>query len=290
VQDIKNNKKIRIGFNQARQITKRFAKTFYFASFFLPSKPRLSAYTIYAICRISDESVDNDALLKNNQLEGTKEKIFLAYSNEEINDPLILAFRHTINTYNIPAAYFEELISGMKMDLEKNRYQNFQELYTYCYKVAGVVGLIMLRILGAKNISIDEYAVNLGIAMQLTNILRDIKEDYAKNRIYIPQEDLCQFKVSEDDIANERNTTSFKLLLQNYIRKAREYYRKSDRGVSFISSIRGRMVVLAMSLMYEAILDEIKNNDYNIFIKRAALSKLKKIIIIVKLILKGKYL
>jgi len=277
------------GFKIAKKITKHFAKTFYLASFFLPQDKRLASYAVYAICRISDESVDS---LKGNcselSLKELRKKIDLAYTNAALNNNLLSAFRKTVNTYSIPKEYFYELIDGMNMDLVKNRYADFEELKEYCFKAAGVVGLIMLKIFGAKDAKAEKFASDLGIAMQLTNILRDIKEDALRGRIYIPLNEFKNFKISEADIISGKINDDFKRLMQHQIKRAREYYQESEKGLSLINNPKSRFVATAMKEMYQTILDEIKNNHYNVFNQRAHVNKFKKLLIIIKILLKRK--
>jgi len=286
------DKKIESGFQKAKTITKRFATTFYLASLFLPQEKRLASYAVYAICRISDESVDGQSQTnqKNAYLEKVRQAIEKSYSQDTLQDHLLLAFRYVVNRYQIPKAYFEELLEGMEMDLSQNRYQDFNELYNYCYKVAGVVGLIMLKILGERNHSSQEAAVKLGIAMQLTNILRDIKEDLKRGRIYLPRDDLKKFNLSESDLVSVVLSPGLKALLEYEIKLAQKYYSEAKKGIRFISGIRERFVVIAMSQMYSAILKEIRKRPQDILSKRVKVKNFKKALIILRIILKGDYL
>ena len=279
------------GFLEAEGITKNFAKTFYLASVFLPKDKRLASYAVYAICRQSDESVDNiQAYSEAENLNKINKRIETAYSKAPINDNLLLSFRYIIIKYGIPKKYFDELIEGMRMDMRQNRYTNFSELYSYCYRVAAVVGLIMLKILGSKNKLSEEYAISLGIAMQLTNILRDIKEDYLRGRIYLPLEDLSRFCVSVKDIESNKADGNFVELMKFEIRRCREYYQKSQRGIQMITGIRERFVVIAMREMYSQILKQIEKKSYDIFSSRAHLNKFQKILTVFKITLRGEYL
>ena len=215
----------RQGFIQAQAITRKYASTFYFASRFLAEDKRLAAYSAYAICRISDESVDSaPAVRKSDHLMMIKRNIDSVYSGAELKDILSLGFKETVNKYNIPKQYFDQLLEDMGMDLNKRRYETFDELYAYCYKVAAVVRLIMLKIFGSDNPQAEKHAVELGIAMQLTNILRDIKKDFAGERIYLPQEEMKEYGVGESNIAEEKISEDFKALLKFQINRARQYY------------------------------------------------------------------
>jgi len=258
------------GFKQAQAITKKHAKTFYFASHFLGCEERYASYAIYAFCRINDDAVD--------------------VTNQELNADLTAAFQKTVAKYQIPKEYFAELKSGVNMDLSKSCYQNFAELYAYCYKVAGVVGLIMLKIFGNKNAEAEKYAVDLGIAMQLTNILRDIKEDLARGRIYLPLDEMQSQGINEIDIRQETLNASFRELMRSQIQRARQYYNQSTPGVKLIPGVKNRFVILAMKDIYAGILEKIEKNNYDVYKQRAQVSTIGKIAIILKILFQGKYL
>lgn len=281
---IKLENNLRIGFLLAKEITRKYAKTFYFASHFLPEEKRNAAYAVYAFCRVSDESVDSlshRASLEN--LKTLEEKLQLLYSDIQLNDAILSVLRMTVQRYSIPQEYFKELIRGMYMDLEKNRYADFSQLSLYCYRVAGVVGLIMLAIFNNSDMRAKDYAISLGIAMQLTNILRDIREDYARDRIYLPQAEMQHFRVTESDIAQGTNDRNFKELLKFQIKRARKYYANSADGIKMIQDRRVRFVIAAMKELYARILHEIEKNNYDVFAKRARVNILKKILITLKI-------
>ena len=278
------------GFSIAQAITKKYGKTFYFASLFLKKEKRFAAYVVYAICRLSDESVDdkrNSSAAKS--LTSLQQKIDSAYQNARMADPLLLAFRQTINKYRIPKKYFDALMEGMYMDLYKNRYKNFEELYDYCYKVAGIAGLIMLEIFGYTDPKATDHAISLGVAMQLTNILRDIKEDFNRGRIYLPEDEIRHFGVSETDISQSRTNENFKALMKFQIARSREYYEKAKQGIKMLDDLNSRFVVCAMTDIYSRILNSIEKNDYDVFTRRAYVSTPRKIIAVSKIIFKGKY-
>jgi len=276
------------GFKEAKRLTKQHAKTFYFASKLLGKKKRQAAYSVYAICRISDDSVDGPGggLQK---LRNIEEKINLAYNSDCYQEPLLLAFKNTVKIYNIPQIYFNQLIEGMYMDLDKKSYADFDQLYNYCYKVAGVVGLIMLHIFGYQDEKARQPAVDLGIAMQLTNILRDVKEDFERNRIYLPQEDMQEYKVTEEDLSLAKINKNLINLIKFQIQRARIYYQFANKGIRMIEDKRSRLVVCAMSKIYGAILNQIEKNNYDLFSKRASVNSLTKLGFLVKIIIKGEY-
>ncbi|MFA5411359.1 MAG: phytoene/squalene synthase family protein [Candidatus Omnitrophota bacterium] len=278
------------GFLLARAITRKHAKTFYFASRLLKKGRKNAAYAVYAICRLSDDIVDNGQDIGDaRNLTGLREKIDSAYSNAPLADPLLSAFRQTVNKYHLPKKYFDALIEGMEMDLRKSRYRNFEELYDYSYKVAGVIGLIMLEIFGYRDQRAAAHAVNLGIAMQLTNILRDIKEDFRRGRIYLPEEEMQRFGVSESDISEGRIDANFKELMKFQIGRCREYYAQARPGIRMIGDLNSRLVALAMAEMYAGILKAIEKNYYDCFSRRAGVSAPEKIGALLKIILKGEY-
>jgi phytoene synthase len=279
----------KLGFQEARAITKKFAKTFYFASFFLDKKRQAAAYSVYAICRISDETVDdNTSAGKTERLTLLQDKITKSYTDAPLSEPLLLAFRKTVREYQIPKEHFCELIDGMRMDLEKTRYKNFEDLYSYCYKVAAVVGLIMLKIFGARDFNAAaQYAVNLGIAMQLTNILRDIKEDYTRQRIYLPQDELIEYNINEYELSGQAPADLLKEFLKFQIARAQGYYNDCRPGIKLITGWRSRFVVTAMKEIYAGILESIEKNGYDVFSKRACVNIYGKFFIALRILLRG---
>ena len=269
---------IRQGYRQAHKITKKFARAFYFASFFLRPQKRRAVYSIYAVCRISDESVDDVTNLSDPKaLTAVTREIESAYSEVELDDPLLLAFRKSVIDYRIPKEYFDELLKGMNMDLTKNSYANFDQLYSYCYRAAGVIGLVMLRVLGCNDPKAGESAVGLGVAMQLTNIIRDIPEDLDRGRVYLPQDEIDRFNLTKQDLLGHNISDKFIRLLRFQSERAREFYLKAENGLGFISDLRSRMVAAAIKELYLGILDSIERKGFDVFSKKIALSFWRKI-------------
>jgi phytoene synthase len=240
------------------------------------------------MCRISDESVDSGTD-RGERLKKIKSRLESAYSSQLPGDGPLRAFQEIVLTYKIPKIYFDQLLMGMEMDLSRTRYATFAELYDYCYKAAGVVGLIMLSIFGYEDKQAEPAAVELGVAMQLTNILRDIKEDYEQGRIYLPQDELKHFSVSEEQIKNRERNENFINLMKFNIERAKKYYRRSRGGVKMVGTRRSRLVVCLMSRIYEAILTRIERNGYDVFTGRAHVSRASKIKIALDTLLKGEY-
>ena len=275
------------GFIEAREVTRNHAKNFYFASRFLPAEKKNASYAVYAICRLSDDSVDvasKDSFKQ--RLEEMKKNIESAYSKAELDNSLLCAFRQTIRTHKIPKEYFDLLLEGMEMDIEKNRYGSFEELYQYCYRAAGAVGLIMLKIFEYSDDQAEKHAIDLGVAMQLTNILRGIKEDYARGRIYLPQDEMSRFGISPNNLSQGKVDEQFSELLKLHIERARDYYRRSTKGIPMISNKRSRLVTALMKNIYAGILTAIEKNRYDVFSQRASVNIWRKIAITFKTLTK----
>lgn len=285
------DKELSSGFLEAKKITRQFARSFYLASFFLPESKKYASYAVYAICRLSDETVDNESGFgQEEKLREMERKISAAYAGDKTGEPLLEAFQRTVNSYKIPQEYFKALIEGMRMDLEIKRYRDFPGLYEYCYKVAGVVGLIMLKIFGYNDRAAEDYAVKLGVAMQLTNILRDINEDCGRGRIYLPLDEMAEFGVSERQLTEGQNDQRWKNFLRFQIARNREFYGQSLKGIGLINNPLCRFAALNMKSIYSGILDSIEKNNYDVFTRRAHTGRLKKTGIILKVLLEGKYL
>lgn len=268
------------GFQEARKMTRRHAHTFYLTSLFLPKEKRLAAYAVYAVCRLSDESVDDTGLAleqKQRELAGIREKIDRAFGTNMPGDPLLQAFRQSVQTYKIPKEYFDELLEGMSMDLTRNRYQDFDDLYLYAYKVAGVIGLIMLKIFGYKEPAAEPCAVDLGIALQLTNILRDIDEDLARGRIYLPLNELRQYQIDEAGIAQKKVDENFRDFMDFQIKRAKGYFLKASRGIELIKDPRCQFVTFLILELYAKILTKIEKNNFDIYTKRAFVPLVEKL-------------
>ncbi len=278
---------IEAGFAQAKKITRKHAKTFYFASPFLNREKRRAAFSIYSVCKVTDDYVDvEDINTAEQKLSLMQLNIENAYSGKKTDDPLLAAFCKSTQSYSIPEQYFKDLLDGMYMDLNKKRYSDFAQLYDYCYKVAGVVGLIMLQIFEINSQEAKPYAIDLGIAFQLTNILKDIKEDYDRGRIYLPQQEMQEFNVTEQDIADKNLNPNFRELLKFQAQRARLYYARCLPGLNLIKDRSCRALVLAMKRMYEETLGVIEKKGYDVFSGRVDVSNIRKIAIVSGLFLK----
>ncbi len=272
---------LRGSFSDYRKYTRHYAKSFYFSSFALPKEKRDASYAIYSFCRFADNITDvtgyeSSEYLgeKISRLRALLDEIYLQAESGsgEVSD-----FTATIRKYGIPKVYFEDLIDGVSSDITKKRYETYSELDVYCYKVASVVGLIMTKVFGYHNEEALTHAIDLGKAMQLTNILRDINDDYSMGRIYIPAEEMKAFGYSEVDLSRRTINDNFRNLMKHQINRAKEYYSSADEGIKFLTDDGSRSTVMMMSKIYSGILNEIEAGNYDVFSKRHYVRTTKKI-------------
>jgi len=256
----------------SRKIAKASKSNFYYSFLFLPRRQREAIYSVYAFCRSIDDVVDRNSSTPKAVEEIQQWRVGLDRCYKGQSDhPVFISLAKTIQEFSIPKALFDELINGVEMDLYQNRYATFEELRPYCYRVASVVGLICIKIFGSTEEATREHAIHQGIAFQLTNILRDIKADAARGRIYIPQEDLKRFDYSEEELLAGTYNPAFVDLMRFECQQAREYYRKArallenkDRPAMVASEIMGGI--------YYRILGKIEQAGYNVFETNIALS------------------
>ncbi|MEX2602383.1 MAG: squalene/phytoene synthase family protein [Balneolaceae bacterium] len=280
-------------YRHCRGITRKYARTFYLATRFLPYSKQRSIFAIYALCRYLDDLVDEaEDLIRNQSIdEGSVGRTMTKFSRKLLDtyqgiiqdDPILFAFSDVLRKYHISIQLPLELIDGVMMDLTKNRYDTFEELYGYSYKVAAVVGLMTSEVFGYKDPKALDYAVDLGIAMQLTNILRDVGEDLSRDRIYLPQDELRQFRVSEKDLMERNLSQNVIDLLRFQIQRARSYYERADTGIPMLSGDSRLPVCLARE-NYSRILDKIEENGYQVFHRRAYLTTSEKLAILPRIL------
>lgn len=260
-----------------RVITRREAKNFYYAFLTLPAAKRRAIYAAYAFCRHCDDSVDEetstDAKVK--ALAELQADLDRTYTGQAAT-PVYLALADVAHNYDIPQDYFREIILGVESDLVKDRFQNFEELREYCYRVASVVGLVCLQIFGYEDDNAKEYAVDLGLAMQLTNIIRDVREDFEMGRVYLPQDEMARFGYSEDDLKNGVRNQAFQDLMKFQSERARKYFDKGFKLLPYLSR-RSRACPAVLGALYSKVLDRIEASDYDVLESRVSLSKAEKI-------------
>ena len=262
---IANEFQLKESFRAAKQITRQHAKSFYFASIALPKFKKEAAYAVYAFCRYVDDSIDQLTYLKNKTevAHVLRQKLEQLYSENLPHDlSWAKAFNHTVFFFKIPKNYFEDLIYGVELDGKNSvQIQTWSELKNYCYYVASVVGLIMSHIFGIQESKAQEQAIALGVAMQLTNILRDVKEDYQIQRIYLPAEELAVYQV---DLKQGFDNLAWKKYAAFFIKRARDYYQESEKGIVSLAPDGSQFTVWLMRWIYAAILDEIEIHHYDV--------------------------
>lgn len=260
------------------EITQRSKSNFQYSVYLLPKDKSDAMNTIYAFCRTTDDIADNETDTKDIKFKKLREwrDEFEKALQGKSSYTLLNHLNNIIKKYNIPLEPFFELIKGIEQDLQTSRYRDFESLYQYCYRVAVTVGLMSIEIFGNKTKSAKEYAVNLGIALQLTNILRDVKYDALNGRIYIPEEDLTRFGYSQDDLINFKYNSSFIELMEFECKRAREYFEKAN---NCFTDVDRKMLFPAriMHKVYFDILKKIEHLNYNVFRKKIKVSKLKQL-------------
>jgi 15-cis-phytoene synthase len=291
------------GFRRAKAVTRVHAKSFFFASYLLCGLRRRAAFALYAFCRRLDDLVDGgedvapaapvgvipadlpERLRAARQvvaevyltlpslaapaLESPAERLMCASAQSPWDPGELAALAHCIRHYRIPEQPFQELISGMEMDLAKARYASWEELDLYCYRVAGVVGLMLTPVLGCADAAAAGPAADLGRAMQLTNILRDVKEDLARGRVYLPQDELRAFGITEAQLREGRVDEAWRAFMRHQLARARRLYARSAAGLPLLTGFGSRSMVRLMGALYGDILRDIERRDFDVFSARA---------------------
>jgi len=242
---------------------------------------RDDVYAVYAFCRYTDNIIDaprtrdNDAL--QGELDAWREELCRANGTGESQHPVLSGFVRVMRAYGIPLQLPLELIRGVEMDLRHDRYESFTDLNTFCYRVASVVGVMMTHVFGFSDESAFHYAETLGLAMQLTNILRDVDEDWRlRRKIYLPLEEMRRFGLEETDIAERKMSEDMRAFLTEQVRRAHAYFENADVGISMLHR-RSRMAVAAASALYREILREIERSEYDVFSRRPVVPTHRKI-------------
>ena len=263
--------------DQAKDIAKKSKSSFYYAFSLLPESKRDAMNTVYAFCRRTDDIVD-----ENNEPDEVKYEKLRKWRIElersfkgESEYTLLNKLAGIIKQFNIPLDPFFDLIRGMEMDLQRKRYLSFDDLSQYCYRVASTVGLMCIEIFGYKNMSARDYAVNLGLAMQLTNILRDVKVDADNGRIYLPQEDMERFHYTEQELLDHEYNVNFVSLMRYEAQRAKEYFNKANRSLDF-NDKSSMFAARAMQHIYYRLLLKLEEENFNVFRKNIRVSKFQK--------------
>jgi len=252
--------------------------SFYYSFLFLPKPQREAITALYAFCREVDDIADEcaDADIARTKLAWWRTEIANLYQ-ERPQHPVTQALQPGVKAYGLDQEHFHEIIDGMEMDLDYNRYPDFKSLHLYCYRVAGVVGLLSATIFGYSDRKTLKYAHDLGIAFQLTNIIRDVGEDARKGRIYLPLDELAAHGVAESDILQGRETESVRRLIESQIERAQDYYNRAFAELPEADR-RAQRTGLIMAAIYRTLLDEIRSGDCaKVLNQRIALTPLRKL-------------
>jgi phytoene synthase len=259
------------------RLTRKSRSNFFYAFLCLPRPQREALYAVYAFCRIVDDAVDvgQDQAAKRKELERWRAEIARVFDGSPAH-PAAQRLQEAVKLFPIPREALNEIIAGVEMDLDRSTYQTFDELYPYCYRVASAVGLCCIEIFGYSDVRAREYAVHLGVALQLTNIMRDVQPDARAGRVYLPQEDLERFGVAAADLAAGRYTPEFLKLMEYEAARAHAYYERawatlprSDEHRLFAAEIMGRT--------YFALLEIIERRRFQVFGARVSVPTPRKL-------------
>jgi len=252
--------------------------SFYYSFLFLPKPKRQAITALYAFCREVDDVADEctDVAIARTKLAWWRTEIANLYAGHP-QHPVTQALAEAVRDYNLAEEHFQEIIDGMEMDLDQNRYRDFKELHLYCYRVASVVGLLSASIFGYRDRGTLKYAHDLGLAFQLTNIVRDVGEDARRGRIYLPLDEMAQHGVSEADILQGRESDQVRRLLESQIERAEEYYRRAFEQLPEVDR-RDQRTGLIMAAIYRALLEEIRQGGCEkVLNQRVSLTPLRKL-------------
>lgn len=280
-------------YSVCRTIARRAAKNFYYGFMLLPGAKRDALCAVYAFMRHADDLADDPGLKpaeRHQKLTAFLDSYRRAFEKAATDDPVFLALADAQRRYRIPMELLEKLVAGTEMDVVDEEpkpgelligYETFDELYDYCYHVASVVGLVCIRIFGYRDRAAEKLAEQLGVAFQLTNILRDIKEDAAMQRIYLPLEDLDRFGVREHELAQGEPREKVRPLLEFEAQRARELYRSIDQLLPLIDEV-SQPALWAMTEIYRGILDRIEQRQGDVYRERVRLKNWEKVLILLR--------
>lgn len=251
--------------------------SFYYSFLFLPQEQRSAITALYAFCREVDDVVDecSEPQIARIKLQWWREEIQQTFAGSA-RHPVTQALQPCLSAFKLPIEHFLEIIDGMQMDLEQTRYPCFDDLASYCYRVAGVVGLLSVAIFGFRNPATMDYARDLGTALQLTNILRDLREDASRGRIYIPEDEMRRHEVDPEDILNLRDGENLRALLTFQAQRAHRYYEQALRQLPDEDRYRQRGGLI-MAQIYRSTLREIERDGFQVMQRRVALTPVRKL-------------
>ncbi len=259
-------------YHHCETITKCHSRTFYMASGLLPEPKRRAARALYAFCRVTDDIIDNPNAspgTRYEELMDWRETVLANQPAQPASNQLVaLAWADTRQRFNIPNGYAQQLIDGVSRDLTQDRYENFSDLATYSYGVASTVGLMAMHIVGFSGEQALPYAVKLGVALQMTNILRDVAEDWRVGRVYLPQDELAAFGLQDADIASGQLSPRWQDFMRFQVERNRTLYNESWMGIGMLDR-NGRLAIAAAADLYRGILHDIERHNYDVFSRRS---------------------
>lgn len=265
--EIADDQTLEAAYAYCEEVTAQHSRSFHLASSLLPLPKQKAVRALYAFCRITDDIVDcHDNQDVHSRMAAWQKNTFS--NHPPVDDLAALAWVDTRLRYHVPLRYAEQLVEGVSRDLEQNRYQTFDELATYCYSVASTVGLMSMHITGFSGPEAVPYAVKLGLALQLTNILRDVGEDWRRGRLYLPLDELSAFELTEADIASGVVDERWRRFMRFQIARNRQLYAEAWPGIALLHK-DGRFSIAAAAGLYRAILEDIENHDYDVFNRRS---------------------
>ena len=290
-----------IAYSVCRGITRAAAKNFYYAFLVLPKSKRRALCAVYAYMRQCDDIADDPGLTfpeRQQKLQNLLDALHRAQLGHPTDDPVLLALTDAQHRFSIPAALFDQLAHGTGMDIVEEaqaaeqgsscthlQYKTIEDLRLYCYRVASVVGLVCIRVFGYRDPAAEKYAEELGLAFQLTNIIRDVKEDYSLGRIYLPAEDLAQFDLQSDEFRTSLDSPRMRLLLKAEAERARQFYGAAEKLLPLIDE-DSQPALWVLSTIYRRLLEKIARLQYDVFSQRVSLTTREKLAILGKGFLK----
>jgi len=283
---------IAVAYAVCRGITRKAAKNFYYAFLILPRPKRRALCAVYAFMRRCDDIADDESLPREERRQKLSDwlgSVHRAFAGHPTDEPVLLALTHAQRRFGIPAGLLDELAFGTAMDVEEGEagagsricYATFDDLKLYCHRVASVVGLVCIRIFGYTEPEAEPLAERCGLAFQLTNIIRDVKEDASSGRVYIPEEDLAKFSISPDELANATDGARYAPLLAMEAERAREFYQSGDDLIPFVNE-DSQPALWVLINIYRALLDKIAARNYDVFHGKVSLSTREKLAILGK--------
>ena len=279
-------------YQRAERVTAEWARSFYFASWFLPTAKRRAVFAIYDFCRYADNLVDQrggrpaERVAEDlTELRSTVERI---HAGESPADPRWLALHDTFRRYPIPLPPLLELLEGVALDLGPVAMPDFPSLERYCRQVAGGVGLMIGPVLGVPGGDTDEAGIRVGIAMQLTNVLRDVREDLDHDRVYLPADELRMWGISREDLEGRRMSFRLRGFLEFQVCRAREYFESAEQVAGYFPADGSRLTVSLMLRTYAGILDRIEQQRYDVFQSRASVPFGRKLVILGRTVLRDR--